>query len=79
MLQNGYNGLRFAAGKSDELARCMLQLSAAPSERRAQMGHASTALASQFTPERWAQTIVEGIARRPAQPARLMDRVRSAQ
>ena len=63
MLQDGHNGLRFAASKPSELAECLLQLSEATAERRAQMGRASSLLAQQYTPERWAQTIVEGIAR----------------
>jgi glycosyltransferase involved in cell wall biosynthesis len=69
LLQEGFNGLRFSAGKVDELARSMLRMSAAPPERLVQMGRASVALAEQFTPERWAQTIVEGIARSAAQLA----------
>ncbi len=63
MLQDGHNGLRFAASKSLELAECMLQLAEASPDRRVQMGRASSVLALQYTPERWSQTIVEGIAR----------------
>jgi glycosyltransferase involved in cell wall biosynthesis len=71
MLQNGYNGLRFSAGKSAELAKCMDQLARATPERRAQMGLASVTLAGQFTPARWAQTIVEGIWRRSSPGAQM--------
>ena len=63
LLQDGHNGLRFAAAQPDQLAECMLQLAEATAERRAQMGRASSLLAEQYTPERWAQTLVEGIAR----------------
>jgi glycosyltransferase involved in cell wall biosynthesis len=69
LLQDGFNGLRFGAGKTDELARTMLRMSASSPERRVQMGRASISLSEQFTPERWSQTIVEGIARAAAQLA----------
>jgi glycosyltransferase involved in cell wall biosynthesis len=63
MLQDGHNGLRFATGKPQQLADCMYQLAESSPERRSQMGKASSVLALQFTPERWAQTLVEGISR----------------
>jgi glycosyltransferase involved in cell wall biosynthesis len=63
LLQDGYNGLRFTAGRPAELAKCMLQMASLPEARRAEMGRASVALSGQFTPQRWAKTIVEGIAR----------------
>jgi len=68
LLQDGYNGLRVGVERPDELAKSMSRLASASPERRAQMGAASIALASQFTPERWAQTIVEGIARSSVVP-----------
>lgn len=64
LLQDGLNGLRFQQANSAELADCMLRLSSTSPERRGQMGKASALLALQYTPERWAQTIVEGVAQR---------------
>ena len=64
LLQDGLNGLRFQQANAAELADCMLRLSSTSPERRAQMGKASALLALQYTPERWAQTIVEGVAQR---------------
>lgn len=68
LLQDGLNGLRVGVGRPGELAQAMAKLAGASAERRAQMGEASVTLASQFTPERWAQTIVEGIARSTMSP-----------
>jgi len=56
-----YNALRFAPGDSAELGNCMIEFSALPSERRREMGEAGFQLASQFTPRRWARTLVEGL------------------
>jgi glycosyltransferase involved in cell wall biosynthesis len=63
LLQHGLNGLGVGVHNPDQLAAAMTRLSNASRNRRGQMGAASVALASQFTPRRWAQTIVEGIAR----------------
>jgi glycosyltransferase involved in cell wall biosynthesis len=64
LLQDGLNGLRFERANPEELADCMLRLSSVSHDRREQMGKASALLARQYTPERWAQTIVEGVAQR---------------
>jgi glycosyltransferase involved in cell wall biosynthesis len=60
LLQDGLNGLKFTSRNKRELASCMLRMSESTALRRDQMGKASALLARQYTPERWAQTIVEG-------------------
>lgn len=69
LLQDGLNGLRVGVERPDQLAEAMAKLAGASAESRAEMGEASMGLASQFTPERWAQTIITGIARSAVSPA----------
>jgi glycosyltransferase involved in cell wall biosynthesis len=56
-----FNALRFAPADSQELATCMTEFADLSDQRRAEMGQSGFQLASQFTPERWARTLVEGI------------------
>jgi glycosyltransferase involved in cell wall biosynthesis len=62
LLQDHCNGFSFASESVAELAGCLEQVSTVPQERLAEMAHASRVMAQQFTPERWARTLVEGVA-----------------
>ncbi len=62
LLQDGFNGYLFESENASHLTEGMRRLSHATPATRAQMGQRSRMLAAQFTPERWAQTLVEGIA-----------------
>jgi glycosyltransferase involved in cell wall biosynthesis len=62
LLQDHCNGFSFASEAVAELARRLEQISTLPQEQRAEMAHASREMARQFTPERWARTLVEGLA-----------------
>lgn len=61
LAQHLYNGLRFSTRDREQLANCLLQFSSYSEERRREMGEAGFQLASQFTPERWSRTLVEGL------------------
>lgn len=61
LLQDGYNGFSFERGNAAHLTKCLLKLSALSPERRQEMGRASHELSKQFTPTRWARTLVEGL------------------
>lgn len=61
LLQDGYNGYLFETGSVEHLMKCMARMSAARDDRRALMGERSHELSRQFTPQRWANTLVEGI------------------
>lgn len=62
LVQDRHNGFLFESGNARHLARCMVQMAEAPEEERAAMGHRSHLLSKQFTPRRWADTLVQGIA-----------------
>lgn len=62
LVQDGYNGFLFEPGDVDHLARLMLRIDEASEEERREMGRASHALSRQFTPERWAETFMQGLA-----------------
>ncbi len=62
LLQDGYNGYLFESEHAAHLAEGMRRLAAASPEVLEEMGARSHTLARQFTPERWAQTLVSGIA-----------------
>jgi glycosyltransferase involved in cell wall biosynthesis len=61
LLQDGFNGYLFESGNSRHLAQCMMKMAKLSSLERLQMGERSHELAKQFTPRRWAQTLIEGI------------------
>lgn len=58
LVQDGYNGILIDAGDPDQLARAMLQFTQLPSSQRIEMGHRSAQLSLQYTPERWAETLL---------------------
>ncbi|HEX7069346.1 MAG TPA: glycosyltransferase family 4 protein, partial [Rhodothermales bacterium] len=62
LLQDGYNGFVFETGNSSHLAECMARVSEASDDAFARMSEGSFELSKQFTPERWAETLVKGIA-----------------
>ena len=61
LLQDGYNGYVFGTGDSRHLAQCMVRMSDAPEDELARMGEGSFELSRQFTPERWARTLIQGV------------------
>lgn len=64
LLQPGFNGYLFGAQDAEELAGLMRRISALSDERREALSAASFLLAQQYTPERWASTIVDRFAAR---------------
>ncbi len=61
LLQDRYNGFLFELGDTEYLARCFVMLHRMHPQRRMLMGQRSFELSKQFTPERWAETLVEGL------------------
>lgn len=61
LLQDRYNGFLFEAGNARHLARCMASMTEASSESWQAMSLHSHELSKQYTPERWADTLVQGI------------------
>ncbi len=62
LVRDGYNGFVFEPEDAAHLARLMLRMSTLEAERRAAMARASHALSKQYTPARWARTLVAGLA-----------------
>ncbi len=62
LVQDHHNGFTFANGAAAELAERLAKISAMSAERRAAMAEAGRELARQYTPGRWARTLVEGYA-----------------
>ena len=62
LLQDRYNGFLFETGDSEHLADCMLRLSSMSDALRLEMGRRSYELSKQFTPERWVDTLLNGVA-----------------
>jgi len=62
LLQNGYNGFRFESGNVEELTHCLVRMSRRTQAEREEMGTRSYELSKQFTPDRWAKTLMRGIA-----------------
>jgi glycosyltransferase involved in cell wall biosynthesis len=61
LLRDRYNGYLAQSGSADHLAQCMTTVSALPDEKRRQMGSRSYELSKQYTPTRWADTLISGI------------------
>jgi len=57
LVQEGRNGFTFPAGDTAQLTKLLVATADAGPKLR-QMGETSVALASRFTPEKWAQTLV---------------------
>ena len=62
LLQDRYNGFLFQTGDAPHLASRMVRLSEMPRQERTEMARRSHELSRQFTPQRWAATLVEGLA-----------------
>ena len=63
LVQDFYNGYTFKSGEVDALEYALLRMSTLSDEKRRLFGERSVALSKQFTPERWADTLVEGSKR----------------
>jgi len=61
LLQNGYNGFRFESGSVEGLAHCLMRMSQCAQAEREEMGTRSYDLSKQFTPDRWAETLMRGL------------------
>ena len=66
LLRDGLNGVLFPGGDAAALADGMLRLSRLDPSVRALFGARSHELSRQYTPERWVETLVRGLARLPA-------------
>jgi len=62
LLQDGYNGFLFEVNNTQHLTQCMIQMSTMAPERLQRMGDLGHELSKQFTPQRWSDTLVEGIS-----------------
>ena len=62
LLRDRWNGRSFAAGDAEQLAECLLWMHQQSEDQLATLGHNSFELSKQYTPERWAQTLLEGAA-----------------
>lgn len=63
LLRDGWNGYLIDSDSEDALSEAMCRIHDLPVERLEQMGERSAVLAQQFTPARWAQALIDGVAR----------------
>jgi glycosyltransferase involved in cell wall biosynthesis len=63
LLRDHYNGYTFPAGSARTLAERMAKMSLIEDEQRSKMGERSFQLSKQYTPERWADILIDGIER----------------
>jgi glycosyltransferase involved in cell wall biosynthesis len=61
LVLDGYNGALVGPGRADELARAFRRISEASDDERRRMGQASAALSRQYSPARWADTLLRRI------------------
>ncbi|TRZ88388.1 MAG: glycosyltransferase [Methanosarcinales archaeon] len=61
LVQDGYNGFVVENGNTDHLAEKMIQLHSLSAEQLTLWGERSHELSRQFTPQRWAETLISGI------------------
>src|SRR5207245_10841238 len=59
LVLDGYNGRIIAPGKPSDLAEAMLWVSNADADHRIAMSQRSVELARQYTPQRWAEHLVD--------------------
>jgi glycosyltransferase involved in cell wall biosynthesis len=62
LVQDAYNGYLFDGGNASELAVLMARVTSLTNTKRYAMSQASHSLSLQFTPRRWADTLVEAVA-----------------
>lgn len=61
LLHSYHNGFMFTAGSTDELAQALKRMDEAPMQQRLAYGRASFDLAKQYTPQRWVNTLSNGL------------------
>jgi glycosyltransferase involved in cell wall biosynthesis len=59
LVLDGYNGRVVAPDQPDRLAAAMNWVADLPAERRVEISRRSVELAKQYTPQRWAEHLVE--------------------
>ncbi len=64
LLRNHFNGHLIPTGNARALAEAMVRMTQMPIARREAFGEASFQLSKQYTPERWAETLVAGLGGR---------------
>jgi glycogen synthase len=62
LVQNAYNGYLFEGGNASELATLMARITSLSNAQRYVMSVASHSLSLQFTPRRWADTLLDAAA-----------------
>lgn len=60
LLRDRWNGRSFASGDATHLADCLLWMHQQADAQLAELGRNSFELSKQYTPKRWAQTLIEG-------------------
>ena len=70
LLRDRWNGRSFAAGDAAHLAECLLWMHCQSDAQLAELGRNSLELSKQYTPDRWAQTLMEGVMGLRADEAR---------
>jgi glycosyltransferase involved in cell wall biosynthesis len=63
LVQDSYNGYLFERGNSRQLAALMSHVTALTNAQRSDMSQASHSLSRQFTPRRWADTLLQAAER----------------
>jgi len=61
LLRDRWNGRSFAAGDAAHLTECLLWMHRQSDAQLAEMGRNSFELSKQYTPERWARTLIEAV------------------
>ena len=64
LVQPGYNGFVFDHRDTESLAGLMMRVTAQTSEQRDAMSHASFELSKQYSPQRWADTLIHSYENR---------------
>ena len=65
LLTDHYNGYWFETSNATQLANCMQRMTALSHDGWAQMSQHSFELSKQFTPELWADTLIQGLEKFP--------------
>ena len=61
LLRDRWNGRSFAAGDAAHLTKCLLWMHWQSDAQLVELGRNSFELSKQYTPERWARTLIEGV------------------